>query len=351
MNLTCQPFGPLSDGRETVLYTVTNSSGVCFQCSNFGCALVSLWVPDRSGQLVDVVLGCGCAADYELQTACVGCVPGRHANRIAKGEFTLNGVTYHLAVNNGDNHLHGGLVGFDKRLWNHTPLEDGVVFSYLSPDGEEGYPGNLLATVTYRLGEDNRLSILYRCLCDQDTVVNLTNHSYFNLSGQGSGTVLDQQLKIRAEQFALADSQCLATGALCPVEGTPMDFREFHPIGQRIGEDHPQLRNAGGYDHNFVLPDAAGAQPQEFAQAYSPKTGIRLTGWTTQPGVQLYTANFLQNGGVRGKGGASYPRFGGFCLETQHFPNAMANPHFPSVVLRAGELYQQETWYGFDLVH
>ncbi|MBQ8599212.1 MAG: galactose mutarotase [Oscillospiraceae bacterium] len=347
MSITVKSFGNLSDGREAVLYTITNETGASVSLTNYGAAVVSLNVPDKDGKLVDVVLGCDNAADQEAQTASLGAVPGRVANRIAKGIFELNGQTYHLYVNNGPNHLHGGKEGFDRKLWNHSVQEDKVVFSRLSPDGEEGYPGNLLVKVSYSLDEDNQLLIEFHALSDQDTVLNLCNHAYFNLSGHDSGVIFDQELKIYSEQFCECDSDCLTTGKVLPVEGTPMDFRQWKAIGKDIHEDNQHLKNGGGYDHNFVLK-----QDGDFAlcaEAWSPKTDIHMMVYTTQPGIQLYTSNCLQDGNVTPKGGATYSRNHAFCLETQHWPNASSYEHFPSIVLRAGELYEHVCAYAFSV--
>ncbi len=347
MKITMRPFGKLSDGREAVLYTITNQAGASVSLTNYGAAVTALKVPDREGKLVDVVLGCETAADQERQTASLGATPGRHANRIGKGEFILNEKHYQLCKNNGENHLHGGKEGFDKKLWNHSVQGERVVFSRLSPDGEEGYPGNLLCSVAYSLDEENQLLMEYCALSDEDTVVNLTNHSYFNLNGHDSGSVLEQELKIYSDSFTENDAGCLPTGKIILVEGTPFDFRQWKAIGQDINAVDPNLKNGSGYDHNFIL-DLEG----EFslcAEAFSPKTGIHMSMYTTQPGVQLYTANFLQDGQAKGKHGVFYGRREGFCLEAQHWPNAMAHKNFPTVVLRAGELYQHMTAYAFSI--
>lgn len=348
MSITKKSFGTISTGQEAVLYTITNGMGSRVELTNFGASVVSLLVPDESGVLTDVVLGCASAADYEKQTAHLGAVPGRHANRIGKGVFTLNGRQYHLCINNGSNHLHGGKMGFGRRLWNHTATEDQVIFSYLSPDSEEGYPGTMLVSVAYSLDEENQLNIEYNALCDKDTVVNLTNHTYFNLGGHHSGTVLDHQLCIHSSYFTENDQECLPTGVILPVEGTPMDFRQPKAIGRDIEMEDIQLKNGSGYDHNYVLDNLEG----DFilaAEAWSPKTGIAMNVYTTQPGVQLYTANFIHTGNVVPKDGGTYEKNSGLCLETQHYPNAMEHPHFPSVVLHAGELYHHVTAYEFTV--
>ena len=347
MSITMKSFGKLSDGREAFLYTITNANGASVSITNYGAAVMSLCVPDKDGKLVDVALGSVDAAAQEAQTACLGSVPGRHANRIGKGRFSLNGKDYQLYLNNGENHLHGGKEGFDKKLWNASVQEDKLVFSRLSPDGEEGYPGNLMVSVAYSLDDENQLLIEYHAISDADTVINLTNHAYFNLSGHDSGCICDQELKLYSTQFTENDTGCLTTGNILDMEGTALDFRDWKALGKDIESSDVNVQNVGGYDHNFILP-----QDGEFAlcaEAWSPKTDIHMAVYTTQPGVQLYTANFLHEGGVKGKDGAVYGRFHGFCLETQHWPNATSYEHFPTAVLRAGELYEHVTAYAFSI--
>lgn len=342
-----ESFGIGKDGQEAVLYTITNHSGARVKVTNYGCAVVSIEVPDRNGKLVDVALGCPDLAGYEQQTAALGGVPGRHANRIEGGRFTLNETEYSLCINNGPNHLHGGKEGFHQKFWNHSWQGDQVVFSRLSPDGEEGYPGNLMVRVAYSFDDDNQLLIEYDALSDADTVINLTNHTYFNLSGEDSGSVLHQQLKLYSTSFTENDENCLPTGTILPVADTPFDFTQWKEIGKEIGEENIQLHNGNGYDHNFILE-----QEGEFtlcAEAYSPDTDIHMAMYTTQPGVQLYTANFIQDSNVKSKSGKPYEKHAGFCLEAQHWPNAMAHKTFPTVVLRAGERYQHVTAYEFSL--
>lgn len=347
--ITCQPFGCLSDGREAVCYTLTNAAGASVQLTNYGASVVSIRVPDRGGKLVDVALGCANAADYEAQTVHLGAVPGRHANRIANSRFVLNGTTYHLTPSNDACQLHGGPGGFGLQLWKHQIVGDRVVFTLLSPDGDQGFPGNLIASVAYGFDDGCRLAISYRALCDADTVVNLTNHTYFNLSGHDSGSILDQNLCLRADAFTENGPTSMPTGRLIPVEGTPFDFRTPKPIGRDIGLEDPNLKIGCGYDHNFVLSHQPQPEAMPFATAWSDTTGIQLEAATTEPGVQLYTGNFLADCPIRGKDGAHYPNRSGFCLETQRWPNAMEHPEFPTVVLRAGEVYRQETWFRFGL--
>ena len=344
-------FGHLQDGRPVFLYTITNPKGASVSLTDYGASVVSVMVQDGKGCMRDIVLGCDCAQDYEQQTACLGAVPGRHANRIGGGEFVLNGKEYHLAVNNGPNHLHGGPTGFHRRLWNGEIISDqSVTFSRFSPDGEEGYPGNLVVSVKYTFDEENRLTILYRALCDRDTVINLTNHTYFNLDGHNSGSVEEQCLKSYADSFTENDANCLPTGRIVSLdseEGAAMDFRNFTPIGKHLHEDNIHLKNGSGYDHNYILKKPDG---KLCARAYSPSSRILLDCRTTEPGLQFYTGNFLSSANIRGKGGAVYQNRGGFCLETQHFPNAMQHQNFPSVVLPGGDLYRSITEFRFDII-
>ena len=351
MSVEKKDFGKLSDGRQVHLYTIVNANGMSVSLTEFGASIVSIVVRDRQGNWRDVVLGCDNAAAYEKQTASLGSVPGRHANRIEKGCFTLNGQQYQLAINDGPNHLHGGPTGFQRRLWNgEIAGKNGVVFTRLSPDGEEGYPGNLVAAVHYILEDNNQLRICYHAISDKDTVINLTNHAYFNLNGHQSGSALGQYLQIFADQFTENDAGCLPTGrkvSLDSDEGKPMDFRQMHMIGEFINEENQHLKNGSGYDHNYVLrKDAEGL----CARAYSEQSGILMECHTTQPGLQLYTANFLEGSHIDGKEGAIYHNRDAFCLETQHFPNAMEHADFPSVVLKAGQVYQEETGYIFKTI-
>lgn len=349
MPITKKTFGRLSDQTEVTCYTIKHQNCEA-SFIDYGAAVVSLKVLDKEGKYRDVVLGCDSAADYEAQTACLGAVPGRFANRIEKGRFTLNGKEYHLAQNNGENHLHGGPTGFHRRMWNAAiEGEDSVIFSRLSPDGEEGYPGNLVVSVRYTFTQDGFLHITYRAICDSDTILNLTNHSYFNLNGHASGSVASQKLKICADRFTENDSSCLPTGRIVSLdeqEAAVMDFRSFAEIGARIEEKNIHLQNGSGYDHNYIL-EKNGEGTALAAQAYSEESGIHLDCYTTQPGVQLYTGNFLQSSNIHAKQGAVYHDRDGFCLETQHFPAATSYPHFPSVLLSAGTVYEEKTDYHF----
>jgi aldose 1-epimerase len=342
-----QPFGKTADGTPVDLYTLTNSKGVRVAITNYGGIVVSLFTPDRNGNPGDIVLGFERLEDYLKGHPYFGAIIGRYGNRIAKGRFTLDGVEYKLAQNNGENHLHGGLVGFDKKVWKARDFVDAegqhLELRYTSPDGEEGYPGNLDVTVTYSLNEQNQLRIDYVATTDKPTVVNLTNHSYFNLAGEGD--ILGHLLRLNADYFTPVDAGLIPTGELRPVKGTPFDFTEPTPIGARIEQDDEQLRYGRGYDHNFVL--RGGGSLAEAAEVYEPKTGRVLRVLTTEPGVQFYTGNFL-DGTLRGKYGRVYHRRTGFCLETQHFPDSPNKPHFPTTVLRPGQTYRSTTIYEFS---
>jgi aldose 1-epimerase len=340
------PLGKLADGTPIELYTLTNSSGMTAKITTYGAIVTELHVPDRQGKTTDVVLGFDDLESYVKGHPFFGANAGRVANRIAKGRFTLHGKEYRLATNNGPNHLHGGLKGFDKKVWKAEPLEsdNAVRFHYRSPDGEEGYPGNLDATVTYTLTKDNALQIDFRAKTDQATPVNLAHHSYFNLSGPSSGNILDHEMMIAADRYTPTDEGLIPTGKIEAVKGTALDFTTPTPIGKRI----EQLKNVpgGGYDHNFVLRGGEGKGPHLAARVRDPKSGRILEVWTTEPGVQLYTGNFL-DGKVKGKGGVVYNKHQGFCLEAQHFPDAVNHPNFPSVILQPGAEYSQRTSYKF----
>jgi len=334
-----KPFGLTKDGKQVTAYTLKNSA-MSAVILDYGCVIQSLYAPDRNGNPVDVVLGYDTVAEYEEHDAYLGAAIGRVGNRIGKGLFTLNGKEYTLAVNNGLNHLHGGIVGFDSVLWDAEVTGDALIFTRLSPDGEEGYPGNLFVTITYRL-TDNALEIAYDAKTDADTIVNLTNHSYFNLAGEGD--VLDHLLQVNADAYCEGDEGCLPTGKLIPVEGTPFDFTQPKKIGRDIGADDVQLINAGGYDHNVCLSDPADVKTA--AILYSEKTGIEMTTTTTLPGMQVYSANFLTE--RKGKGGAMMDKRYALCLETQRYPDAIHNPHFPSIVLTPDKAYHEVTTYSF----
>lgn len=340
-----EAWGCTGIGTPVHRFTLRNRSGVLARVIDYGAILTELHVPDRNGSFADVVLGFDDLQGYLERSPFFGATVGRVANRIAKGAFTLNDKQYQLAANNGPNALHGGVKGFDKHVWEAEPLdgdEPAVRFTYRSHDGEEGYPGALTAAVTMTLTDDNELRLDYAATAEADTPVNLTNHSYFNLAGEGSGDVLEHVVVLHADRYTPTDDTLIPTGELAPVAGTPFDFTAPHTIGERIGE---LARFPGGYDHNFVLT-AGGGAPVLAARAYEPRSGRVMELRTTQPGVQFYTGNFL-DGTIRGKGGHAYPRYGAFCWEAQHFPDAVNHPHFPSVVLRPGERYRQTAAYRF----
>lgn len=345
-------FGETADGKAVELYRLKNESGMQAQVMTRGATLVSLMVPDRDGKMADVVLGFDDVSGYESEAnQYFGCIAGRVANRIAKGKFTLDGKEYNLAINNEPNHLHGGGDrSFDKVVWDAKPFENnrgqGVTFTYVSPDGEEGYPGELTAKVTYLLLKDrNRLSIRYEATTDAKTPVNLTNHAYFNLSGHGSSTILDHRLRLNADRYTPVDDTLIPTGELAPVEGTPLDFRKPTKIGKRISElvDTAAL----GYDHNFVLNEPQGeSEMRNAAMLFDPASGRRLTISTTEPGIQFYSGNFLT--GAQGKDDKTYAHQSACCLETQHFPDSINQPNFPSTVLEPGETFTSQTVFAFS---
>lgn len=338
-------FGALPDGRTVTLFTLTNLNGLVAKVTNYGTIITELHVPDRRGQLADVVLGFDRLEPYLKGHPYFGCTVGRVANRIAGGQFTLDGKTYKLAVNNGPNHLHGGLRGFDKVLWQAEPQgAEALKFTYLSPDMEEGYPGRLEVTVLMTLTPANELRIDYTATTDKATPVNLTNHSYFNLAGEGAGDVLGHVLMIAADHYTPANAALIPTGEIKPVKGTPLDFTRPTPIGARFS----QLQGDPlGYDNNFVL-NSGGRSLALAARVAEPKSGRVMEVHATQPGIQLYTANFL-DGSLVGKRGVAYARHSAFCLETQHFPNAVNEPGFPSVILRPGQTYRHTTNYRFSV--
>jgi aldose 1-epimerase len=342
-------FGKMADGMSVDLYTLTNSKGMQVSITQYGARVVSILVPDRHGELGDVVLGFDDLKGYLGNNPYFGAIVGRYANRIARGKFTLDGVTYHLPINDGPNSLHGGTKGFDKRIWTAKELSQAhpaLELTYLSKDGEEGYPGNLSVKVVYTLEEDNALRIDYTATTDKDTVLNLTNHSYFNLSGQGNGDILKTVMMINADKFTPIDSTLIPTGKLENVQGTPFDFRKPTPIGERINGDNEQLKFAHGYDDNWVL-NRHGSGLSLAARAYDPASGRVLEVLTTQPGIQFYTGNFL-DGTIHGKGGKVYGHRSAFCLETQHFPDSPNHPNFPSAELKPGETYHQVTVFEFS---
>lgn len=343
-------FGKTPEGQSVDIYTLKNSHGAEVKITNYGGIVTALKVPDRTGQLGDVVLGFDNLDAYLKGHPYFGALIGRYGNRIAKGAFKLNGVDYTLAVNNGANHLHGGLKGFDKVVWNATPLKvangAALELTYLSKDGEEGYPGNLSVKVTYTLTNRNELKIEYSATTDKDTVVNLTHHSYFNLAAQGDGDILKHQLFMNANRFTPTDAGSIPTGELRSVRGTPFDFMRMTEIGARVNEPDQQLQFGKGYDHNFVLNGRMGTL-RLGARVYEAGTGRVMEVWTTEPGMQFYTGNFL-DGTLTGKNGKVYKQNYGFCLETQHYPDSPNEPRFPTTTLRKGGRYHTVTVYKFS---
>ncbi len=349
--VTKESFGKTPDGQDADIYTLTNSGGAEVKITNYGGIVTSLKVPDRNGKLDDIVLGFDNLDAYLKGHPYFGAIIGRYGNRISKGRFTLHGVEYKLAVNNGENHLHGGIKGFDKVVWNAKPrkVANGAALelTYLSKDGEEGYPGNLSVKVVYTLTNANALKIDYSATTDKDTVVNLTHHSYFNLAGQGNGDILKHRLFVNAARFTPTDAGSIPTGELRSVRGTPFDFTRATTIGTRINQDYEQLRLGKGYDHNFILNGIMGTLRRS-ARVYEPTTGRVMEVWTTEPGMQLYSGNFL-DGTLTGKNGKVYQQRYGFCLETQHYPDSPNKPNFPTTVLRKGGRYHTITIYEFSV--
>jgi aldose 1-epimerase len=345
--ITQKPYGKMPDGTAVEEYTLTNKNGVTMKVITLGGIVTELHVPDKDGKFADVCLGCSNLEEYLEGHPFFGAIAGRVANRIAKGKFTLGGKEYTLATNNGPNHLHGGMVGFDKRVWKAAPADLGdrksLVLKYTSKDGEEGYPGNLDVTVTYVLNDANEWHISYKATTDKATPINLTQHAYFNLAGHASGTILDHLLTISADYYTPTDDTLIPTGKIDPVEGTPFDFRVPTPIGKNIKaiKADPQ-----GYDLNYVLRGEAG-ELRAAAEVREPKSGRVMKVRTTEPGVQFYSGNFL-DGKQKGKGGVKYSQYAGFCLETQHYPDSINQKAFPSVVLEPGKTYTHTTVYAFS---
>ncbi|HTM47485.1 MAG TPA: aldose epimerase family protein [Bryobacteraceae bacterium] len=350
MSAKSRPFGKTRDGEAVELYTLANAKGMEATIMTYGGIVTSLRVPDRNGKPDDVVLGFDSLDGYlgDPPAPYFGALIGRYGNRIGKARFTLNGTEYKLAANNNKvNHLHGGLKGFDKVVWKAASTSpQSLELTYLSKDGEEGYPGNLTTTVTYTVTDNNELKLEYKAATDKDTVLNLTNHSYFNLAGQGEGDILAHRIMINADKFTPVDATLIPTGELRNVEGTPFDFRKPRPIGEKIDSAYDQTKLGGGYDHNFVL-NTSGSLTEPAVRVTEPKSGRVMEVLTTQPGVQFYTGNFL-DGRLKGKGGKVYNKRYGFCLETQHFPDSPNQPGFPPVVLKPGEQYQNTTIYRFS---
>lgn len=343
MNITSKPFGKTCTGEAVTMYTMSNASGMTVQVLDYGCVIQSLIVPDKNGVATDVVLGYDTMEGYEKGNCFFGTFVGRYANRIGGASFPLNGAIVTLPANEGNNHLHGVIA---KKVFAATVEKDALVLRYTSPDGEEGYPATVDITVIYTLSEDNQLKLEYQATADADTVVNFTNHSYFNLNGHTSGNVNGHVLQLSADYITETDAHSIPTGKLLPVAGTAFDFNTAKTVGQEIDTDHQQLVFAGGYDHNYVLKLG---EKGLFAEVVGERSGIRMLCYTTQPGVQLYTGNFVGGDTARGlgKGGAEYGKRSALCLETQHYPDSPNQPSFPSTVLTAGELYDEVTVYQF----
>lgn len=343
-------FDKLADGSEVYSYTLKNANGMEVKIINYGATVVSLTAPDKNGKFADVVLGCDNVKAYADATTYFGAIVGRYGNRIGKGKFTLDGKEYKLATNNGENHLHGGIVGFNKVLWTgeaiDNPTSPAVKFTYVSKDGEEGYPGTVTLSVTYTLTANNELRLEYEGTTDKTTVLNPTHHSYFNLSGDFNKTILDNEVMIDADKTTPVDKGLIPTGKLVDVANTPMDFRTPKAVGKDVEADFEQLKFAGGFDHNWVLNKHQEAVPR-IATVYEPTSGRFMEVFSDQPGVQFYCGNFL-DGTVKGKNGIMYQKRTGLCLEAQKFPDSPNKPQFPSSTLKPGETYKQTTIYKFS---
>ncbi|MFZ6776079.1 aldose epimerase family protein [Undibacterium sp. Ji83W] len=342
-------FGYLVDGQTVNLYTLRNRKGMLVKVTDFGGIITGLHVPDRHGVLADVTLGFADLLPYKGESAFFGALIGRYGNRIAQGKFELDGKPYQLDCNDGVNHLHGGLAGFHKAKWNATPFQKpdslGLSLRYFSIDGEQGYPGNLDVTVTYELDDDNQLHVSYLATTDQATPINLTQHAYFNLAGQGS--VLNHEVMINADRYTPVNAGLIPTGVMAPVAGTAFDFRQAKPVSAHIADDDQQLRFGRGYDHNFVLNQPSAKEISLAVRIHEPVSGRVLELWTDEPGLQFYSGNFL-DGSLAGKGQV-YEKYSGFCIEPQHFPDSPNQPNFPSTVLRPGEEYRSSSIYRFSV--
>ncbi|QDT43857.1 Aldose 1-epimerase precursor [Gimesia alba] len=349
--LAASALGQVEDFDSIKLYTLKNNSGMTVKVTNYGAIITSITVPDRNGKMADIALGYNRVEDYinAVDKPYFGAIVGRYGNRIAKGQFTLNGETYSLAKNNGENHLHGGIIGLDKVVWDATQVSPTKIeLTYLAKDHEEGYPGNLNIKVTYTLTNKNQLIVDYLATTDKATPVNLTQHTYFNLKGEGAGTILDHELMLNAKKYTPVDETLIPTGELAAVAGTPFDFTSAKPIGRDINQKDEQLKFGGGFDHNWVL-DKNGKENQLTlaAKVYEPESGRVLEISTTEPGIQFYCGNFL-DGRLTGKSGKPYVHRGGFCLETQHYPDSPNQPNFPTTILKPGEEYKSTTVFQFS---
>ncbi len=349
--ISTKSFGSLTDGRDVTQYTLRNEAGSSVGIIDLGGIIVSLNIPDKQGQLADIVLGLDSPQQYLTESPYLGAIVGRYANRIKEGKFSLGEQDYSLAINNGTNALHGGLVGFDKKMWHVVPHEGSdyaeLKLSMVSEDGEEGYPGTLAVQVTYRFDDQNNLSVNYHATTDKQTVINLSQHSYFNLEGHASGSILDHHLTLEAGHYTPVDDSLIPTGEIAAVNNTPMDFRISKTIGRDIVVDHPQLIYGGGFDHNWVLDRHTEHGYELAATVFAPKSGRQMEVWTNQPGIQFYSGNFL-DGSIVGKGGNVIGHRSGFCLETQHFPDSPNQPNFPSTLLNPGDVYDKTTIFKFS---
>jgi len=344
-----EPFGKTPDGTSVQLFTLTNLNGVTAQITNYGGIITALNVPDKNGNSEDVVLGFYTLEEYLKKSPHFGCLVGRFGNRIANGKFTLDGVEYQMAINNGPNHLHGGLIGFDKKVWTPEMITEensaSLKLTYLSPDGEENYPGNLNVEAVYMLNDDNELVLTFKATTNKKTVLNLTHHSYFNLKGHGKGDILDHEIQFNSMEFVPIDSTSIPLGPLMNVSNTPFDFLQPKPIGQDIEADDEQIRNGGGYDHSFVV-DGYNEDLKLACTVKEPSSGRIMEVWTTEPAVQFYTGNFL-DGSITGKDNMVYDKRYGFCLEAQHYPDSPNHPEYPTTVLDPDQVYEQTTVYKF----
>lgn len=342
---------PVEDFDSIKLYTLKNTGGMTVKVTNYGAIITAIVVPDRNGKMSDVALGYNRVEDYinAVDRPYLGAIVGRYGNRIAKGKFSLGGQTYTLATNNGENHLHGGIIGFDKVVWEAKPLGPmAIELSYLAKDREEGYPGNVSMQVTYTLTNQNELKVDYTASTDKATPINLTQHTYFNLKGEGEGDILDHELMLAADKYTPVDPTLIPTGELAAVKGTPLDFTSSKPIRRDIASNHQQMKFGAGFDHNFVInrPSPTDASMQLAARVYEPTTGRTMEVTTSEPGVQFYCGNFL-DGRLKGKSGKAYVHRGGFCLETQHYPDSPNQPSFPSSVLEPGKTLKSSTVFKF----